>query len=415
MKTILSALTLTLWAFVAPLAAPGVASADDDEIEILTQNLYVGSNLFQILDPSNPVPVTAAKIFSDIQMTDFHQRAEVIADLIAKKRPHLVGLQEVSLLRTECPSGIFYPPFDPTPNAADVFADYRQILLNALAARNLDYDVAAYVENVDVELPVLNAPGLLPGCAAQFFDARLTDFDVTLTRGDVAASVVLEKRFIANFPVPTAAGTVTFHRGFTVVDATVDGRQTRFVNLHLEVGGNPVANFFQFAQANELTQTLDFLATLPGGDKALIVAGDFNSSPDAFYADCTLPDPLTGSVVPNGCLTAYGFMVVNGYADIWDLRDDDEWKPGFTCCQSPLLTNAESELSRRIDHIWYRGPLTAAGGLEQLDEVEAKVTGTKQENRTVDGLWSSDHAGVFAVLEFDDDDDDDDDSDSDSD
>ena len=49
MKTILPALTLTLGAFVALFAAPGIASADDDEIKILTQNLYVGSNLFQIL------------------------------------------------------------------------------------------------------------------------------------------------------------------------------------------------------------------------------------------------------------------------------------------------------------------------------------------------------------------------------
>lgn len=402
MKTILPALTLTVGAFVVLLAVSGTASADDDEIEVLTQNLYVGSDLFQILNPTNPVPVRAAKIFSDVQMTDFHQRAEVIADLIAAKRPHLVGLQEVSLLRTECPSSIVITG-DPTPDAKEVFADYRQILLDALAARGLDYKVAAAVQNVDVELPVLNAPGLLTGCPAttmQFFDARLTDFDVTLVRGDVTASVVLEKRFIASLPIPISPEvTITFHRGFTVVDANVDGRESRFVNLHLEVGGNPIANFFQFAQAHELTQTLDLLATLPGGDKPLIVAGDFNSSPDAFYADCTLPDPF-GPVVANGCLTPYGFMVVNGYADLWDLRDDDEWKPGYTCCQAPLLTNAESELSTRIDHIWYRGPLSAGGGVEQLDEVEAEVRGTRKKDRTVDGLWPSDHAGVLAELEF---------------
>ena len=409
MKKLLRTLTTMLGAFGVLLTMPGIASADDDKIKVLTQNLYVGSNLFQILDDTDPVPVVAAQIFSDVQMTDFFSRVEFIADLIAKKRPHLVGLQEVSLLRTECPSNILGPTGDPTPNAMDVFADYREILLDALAARGLDYEVIASIENVDVELPALNIPGLLPDCGAQFFDVRLTDFDITLKRGDVAATTVMEKRFEVNFPVPTPAGPVTFYRGFTVVDADIRGRKVRFANTHLEVDGNAFANFFQFVQAYELTQTLNALALSPWGDRPLIVAGDFNSSPDKFYADCFLPDPVTGVFVENGCLSAYGLMAANGFADTWDLRDDDEWKPGFTCCQAPLLDNRKSELDRRIDHVWYRGPLTTGGGLEQLDEVKVKVTGAKKKDKTVNGLWSSDHAGVLAVLKFEEEDDDDDD------
>jgi hypothetical protein len=406
MKKLLRTLTTMLGVFAVLLTMPGIASADDDKIKVLTQNLYVGSNLFQILDDTSPVPVVAAQIFSDVQMTDFHSRVEVIADLIAKRRPHLVGLQEVSLLRTECPSNILGPSGDPTPNAMDVFADYREILLDALVARGLDYEVIASIENVDVELPALNIPGLLPDCGAQFFDVRLTDFDLTLKRGDVAATTVMEKRFEVNFPVPTPAGPVTFYRGFTVVDADIRGRKVRFANTHLEVDGNAFANFFQFVQAYELTQTLNALALSPWGDRPLIVAGDFNSSPDKFYADCFLPDPVTGVFVENGCLSAYGLMAANGFADTWDLRDDDEWKPGFTCCQAPLLDNRKSELDRRIDHVWYRGPLMTGGGLEQLDEVKVKITGAKKKDKTVNGLWPSDHAGVLAVLKFEKEDDD---------
>jgi hypothetical protein len=409
MKKLLRTLTTMLGVFAVLHTMPGVASADDDKIKVLTQNLYVGSNLFQILDDTDPVPVVAAQIFSDVQMTDFFSRVEFIADLIAKKRPHLVGLQEVSLLRTECPSNILGPTGDPTPNAMDVFADYREILLDALVARGLDYEVIASIENVDVELPALNIPGLLPDCGAQFFDVRLTDFDITLKRGDVAATTVMEKRFEVNFPVPTPAGSVTFYRGFTVVDADIRGRKVRFANTHLEVDGNAFANFFQFVQAYELTQTLNALALSPWGDRPLIVAGDFNSSPDKFYADCFLPDPVTGVFVENGCLSAYGLMAANGFADTWDLRDDDEWKPGFTCCQAPLLDNRKSELDRRIDHVWYRGPLTTGGGLERLDEVKVKVTGAKKKDKTVNGIWPSDHAGVLAFLKFEEEDDDDDD------
>ena len=405
MKNLLRTLTTVLGAFAVLLTIPGTASADDDKIRVLTQNLYVGSNLFQILDDSDPVPVVAAKIFSDVQMTDFYSRVEVIADLIAKKRPHLVGLQEVSLLRTECPSNIIFPPGDPTPNAVDVFADYRQILLDALAERGLDYEVIASIENADVELPSVNVPGLLPECDQPYFDVRLTDFDITLKRGDVTANAIMEKRFDVNFPVPTPAGPVTFYRGFTVVDADIGGHAVRFVNTHLEVDGNAFANFFQFVQAYELTQTLNALALSPGGDRPLIVAGDFNSSPDKFYADCFLPNPVTGVFVANGCLSAYGLMASSGYADTWDLRDDDEFKPGFTCCQAPLLGNKRSELDRRIDHVWYRGPLSGDGGFQRLDEVNVQVTGAKKKDKTVNGLWSSDHAGVFAVLKFEEDDD----------
>jgi len=410
MNKLLRTLTVTLGALTVLFTLPGTASADNEKVKVLTQNLYVGSDLFQLVsgtgsEPELSVPQIAEKIFSDIQMTDFHSRVEVIADLIAKKKPHLVGLQEVSMLRTACPSEMLTPMPDPEPNATDVFADYEKILLDALAARGLDYVVIASIENVDVELPATNTMGLLPECGAPLFDVRLTDYDITLKRADVSATPVMARRFQAGLPVPTLAGSVTFHRGFTIVDAEVDGRSVRFVNTHLEVDGDPFANLFQFLQALELTQTLDGLATSILGDKPLIVAGDFNSSPDMFYVDCF--QPALGTVVENGCPSAYGFMVLNGYADTWDLRDDDEWKPGFTCCQPPLLGNRKSELSRRIDHVWFRGPLSTGGGLGQLNEVKVKVTGAKKKDKTVNGLWSSDHAGVFAVLKFEEEDDDD--------
>ena len=392
--------------FLALMLAPGFALADGDTIKVLTQNLYIGADVFQILDDTQPPPFIAAKIFSDIQKTDFEQRAEVIAGLIAKKRPHLVGLQEVTLVRTECPSNIVFPPNDPSPNATEVFADYLEILLAALEAKGAKYDVVATVENVDAELPVSNMPEQLIDCQASFFDARVTDYDITLKRHDVSAFMLLEKNFIANFPVPTPAGTILFKRGFTVVDAEFKGREVRFVNTHLEPDGNPFGNFFQSAQADELVQTLDGLALLPGGNKPLIVVGDLNSSPDDFFSDCVLPpDPDIGVVVPDGCLTPYGFMSLNGYTDLWTVRDDDDWKPGYTCCQAPLLNNEKSQLSRRIDHVWYRAPSIPGSEPDQLDEANAKVLGTrKKKDRTVDGLWSSDHAGVLGILEFDDDD-----------
>ena len=321
-------------------------------LNVMTQNLYVGANLFKILEGEpGDVPFKAAEIFGDIQMTDFQQRAESIADLVLEHDPHLIGLQEVSLIRTQCPDDIILPPGDPTPNATDVYADYLQILMDALAARGLDYEVAASVENADIELPVANL-GLLD-CAYPLFDARLTDHDVTLRRSDVEVSLSVGANYLANFPVPTPAGPIVFKRGYNIVDVDVKGRSYRFVNTHLEVNGNPFANGFQFAQAYELTQILIGMSGT-FGDEILVVVGDFNSDPyDGPLVDCMQPPTFDTLGL---CPTPYAVMTANGYTDTWTKRNGAA-DPGYTCCQSDLLMNPESSLDQRIDHVWLRPPM----------------------------------------------------------
>lgn len=389
-------LTLGLLIFLclsqASLAGEG-KRGQSGRLSVMTQNLYVGSNLFQILNGApEEVPLNAAKIFGDIQLTDFQQRAESVADLVMEHEPHLIGLQEVSLIRTQCPDDIVFPPNTSEPNATDLYADYLQILLDALSARGLDYEVAASVENADVELPVLNL-GLLD-CPYPLFDARLTDYDVTLRRSDVDVTLSIGANYQANFPVPTPAGPIVFIRGYNIVDANVEGRSYRFVNTHLEVNGNPFANGFQFAQAYELTQILDGMAAI-FGDEILVVVGDLNSDPeDGPLVDCMQP-PLFET--PGSCPTPYALFSANGYTDTWLLRNGAP-DPGYTCCQADLLMNTVSWLDQRIDHVWVRPPLAGAQGPHFLRGVHAEVVGDRQEDRTVDGLWPSDHAGVVVDM-----------------
>lgn len=376
------------------LALAGVGKGGQSgRLSVMTQNLYVGSNLFQILGGApEEVPLNAAKIFSDIQVTDFHQRAEVIADQVLEHQPHLIGLQEVSLVRTQCPDDIVFQPNNLAPNATDVYADYLQILLDALAARGLDYEVAASVVNADVELPVANL-GLID-CPYPLFDARLTDHDVTLRRADVDVDFAASANFLANFPVPTPAGPIVFTRGYNIVDVSVEDRSYRFVNTHLEVNGNPFANGFQFAQAYELTQVLDGMAGT-FGDKILVVVGDLNSDPgDGPMVGCMLPPAFD---TPGLCPTPYTVMAANGYIDTWTVRNGSP-DPGYTCCQSDLLMNTDSWLDQRIDHVWVRPPLSGPQGPHFLRAVHAETLGDNQEDRTVDGLWMSDHAGVVVGM-----------------
>lgn len=389
---LVSSLILTLCLSQVSLAGEGKGGYSG-RLVVMTQNLYVGSNLFQVLDGEpDEVPFTAAKIFSDIQITDFQQRAESIANLVMEHEPHLVGLQEVSLIRTQCPDDIVFPPNNSAPNATDVYADYLQILLDALAARGLNYEVAASIENADVELPVANL-GLLD-CPYPLFDARLTDYDVTLRRHDVDVTLSVSANYQANFPVPTPAGPIVFKRGYNIVDTDIAGRSYRFVNTHLEVNGNPFANGFQFAQAYELTQTLDNMATI-FGDEILVVVGDLNSDPgDGPLVNCMQPPAFD---TPGLCPTPYAVMTGSGYTDTWTVRNGAS-ASGYTCCQADLLMNEVSWLDQRIDHVWVRPPLAGAQGPNFLRGVHAEVVGAHQDDRTVDGLWPSDHAGVVVGM-----------------
>ena len=362
-------------------------------LKVMTQNLYVGGDLFKILEGEpEEVPLRAAEIFGEVQATDFHQRAEAIADLVAKHRPHLIGLQEVSLIRTQCPDDIVLPPNNPLPNASDVYADYLQTLMNALVARGLKYEIAAAVTDVDVELPVANLE-LLPGCPYPLFDARLTDRDVTLRRADVGVDFSVSANFLANFPVPTPAGPIVFMRGYNIVDLTLNKRRYRFVNTHLEVDGDPYANGFQFAQAFELTQVLDGFSAL--GDRTVVMAGDFNSGPGTGpMVPCMLPPDFD---TLGQCPTAYAWLADYGYVDTWTIRNGAP-DVGFTCCQDGLLMSEQSELDRRIDHIWLRAPLGGAAGPALVRGVHATVVGDRQKDRTAGWLWPSDHAGVVTGM-----------------
>ena len=88
------------------------------------------------------------------------------------EEPHVIGLQEVSLIRTQFPGNALAPdgsgieflgdfPTDPRftfkLDAATVEFDYLQLLLDALEDRGLDYVAvaAASPTNADVEFPAI--------------------------------------------------------------------------------------------------------------------------------------------------------------------------------------------------------------------------------------------------------------------
>ncbi len=348
---ILNAGLIALVAVAATVAAPqsAVARDDGDDLSVMTQNLYIGTDL-QAVFAATSFPALLAGVESEwakVQSTNFPERAHAIAATIDEHDPDVISVQEAILFRTG-------PAFDPA-QATDVRYDYLQILIDALAARGLRYEAAAVVTNADIELPT----GTLG------IDIRVTDRDALLVRSaphgrGVEVVAAASGNYVARASLPSVAGPLVLQRGWVSVDVRSHGRTVRVVGTHLEVSTSPVV---QAAQASEL------LNGPANTSMPVILAGDFNSA-------------AAGTV---HATPTYAMLRAAGFDDAWAERRPRE--DGFTCCQAADLRNVTSQLNARIDLILMRGRF----------EVE---TVRRLIGQTPSGLWQSDHAGVVADLEL---------------
>jgi len=355
------------------LVLPWVAHAADQgktrhvlPIRVMTQNLYVGADIFRVFEAQTPeeVPFAVAGIWQTIQDTNFPERAARIAAEIDHERPDVVGLQEVAWLTRLSPG-------DP-PQVDEI--EFLAILLDALEDRGLDYVVAGVVMNSDTELPIVTQTGL--GLV------RYIDRDAVLVRSAVEFADVTAGNYLAMLEVPIGDPPVTvaqFQRGYITMKLRFDRRWFRLANTHLEVEGadlDPMIPYIQAAQAQELIGLLA-AETLP-----VIVTGDLNSSP------LDLPAP---PLVP-----PYWQFVASGYADVWELKPGPT-DPGYSCCQAEDLLNPLSMLTERIDLIFVRNDL-GTPGVTLLGPVRVEAVGDDPADMTPTGLWPSDHAGVAAQI-----------------
>jgi hypothetical protein len=392
-KTLLNLMSLLGIGFLSLSAATALAASNQQganvyKLEVMTQNLFVGADVFRVFGGAPCGPLQSIyEIYETVQATDFPERAEAIADVVMRQKPHVIGLQEVSLFRSQFPSDgetvidLENGTFSFVPNAEDVVFDYLQILLDALAARGLDYTVvnAATSWNADIEFPMASFDQSC-NLTSIPMDLRLTDRDVILVRGDLPTTNAFNANFLFNLPVEIDVGQplplgFEFVRGFGQVDIEVGEDMFRVVNTHLEVGddadpASPV-NLIQLLQASEL------IGAVTGTPLPLVVIGDFNSSP-------SLLDPRP----------AYGMMTGAGYMDLWNMRQGPA-DPGFTCCQEELLRNADSNLFERVDLLFTFLPLGA-----ELMPITTRTLGDRDNEKTASGMWPSDHAGVVGTLKF---------------
>jgi endonuclease/exonuclease/phosphatase family metal-dependent hydrolase len=365
-RVLLGSLLLTLLAVACSedrVTAPAGQQSPDfslgrgaEAVTVMTLNVYVGGYVDRILAAQDPneIPLLVAETFQEMLFTSFPERAQAFADEIARTRPHLVGLQEISLIRYQSPGDAVIGGTTP---ATDVLMNYLDILMASLAARGLDYTVAGVVENFDVEVPMIVSPP--PDLA--FDDVRLTDYDVVLARGDVWTSNVAEE----NFDAAIGFMGLDITRGYVAVDATIRNKTYRFVNAHLEPDDLDV----QSDQADEL------ISFLEDESKPVILVGDLNTQ------------------APHG--EVYQQFMAAGYEDAWLRNLKRGESDGLTSPHHHLLMNPEVEFSQRIDLILVRNNNR---GTTVMGPVFATVWGDEQTDRTPSGLWPSDHAAIIAEL-----------------
>ena len=389
--------------------------AGGDSIRVMTQNQYLGADLtpfFTALADGNFLGEAAAAL-QQIALNNFRIRARRFATEVKLTDPDVIALQEVFDFSLN--GGHPEPPF----------LDHLEETLDALAARGLNYVVAAAVKNFDLTIPLDLNGDFIPE------SVRVFDRDVILVREGVSwenlsgsystsglcgvpienpafdeaipelgpeylqsipseyeygdeigdgcnYTVVVQVPSPIDFVDPLEEPVITIKRGFVGVDVTVRGKDYRIVNTHLEqnqIGDDPGTAIFQTLQAVELIGTL--LATTPS-DLPLILMGDFNSS---------LEDEPFGLIDP-----PYQIISGAGFADIWDTNRFAFFDPGYTCCQAADLANRRSQLDERIDLIFVRD----ASFLSY-----AFVVGRVPIfPRFFPPNWASDHAGVFAKLIF---------------
>jgi endonuclease/exonuclease/phosphatase family metal-dependent hydrolase len=262
----------------------------------------------------------------------------------------VLALQEVALWRIQAAAD-----GNATP-ATEAAYDFLALLVDALARRGLEYDVAVVADNADVESTAELANG-------DRLDVRFTDRDAILVRRGAPFTITgtSQGKFTANLVIPTIIGeNIDFRRGWVAVDLTPvlgGGAPVRVLDTHLEAIADPIRD----AQVAELVA-----GPIRDAPTELVAAGDFNLAPTAI---------------------GYDALTTVGLNDVWVSGAPGD--PGPTCCQAADLRNPMSMLSERIDFVFVRGAIGTAS-VERF--------GVLPSERTELGLWPSDHAGVAAIL-----------------
>lgn len=347
-------------------SVPAKAAKGGGKLKVMTQNLYLGADLFPAIEAANQGTtqflLAAAKVYQGAMASDFPTRAEAFAKTVQQQKPDIIGLQEVS-------DWITYRK-DPGPTLQS--QDFLKIVKKALAKQGLKYKVVGIAQNATIgPFPYIDpsascgAPtGILPTtwpCSIQLRDRDVILVNTKTKKLSYKKKSVKSGLYSAQQTFVIAGQTISFGRGWVYADMAYKGASFRYANTHLEVGG--VSAPIQEKQAKQ------FVKVVKKGVGTVIATGDFNS--DAY-----------GQYSPK----SYKILTRSYFKDMWTPAKDGK---GLSCCQSADLSNPVSENDTRIDLVLGHGKVKAQ------KSVNTNVTPFRDAPVP---LWESDHGGVVSTL-----------------
>jgi Endonuclease/Exonuclease/phosphatase family len=354
-------------------------------IKVMTRNLFLGADLGPGTRATSLQQLVnaAGQILNQVDANRFDVRAEGLAREILKKKPDLVGLQEVALWRqAPCTDN----PLAFTATQVRPAGDFLALLLAQLNKTKERYSVVIAEPEFDFQVWA-NMDGdestSAPGCPfGSEIEGRLTMRDAILVRNTtrITTSDPAAAHFNTLLRVQPGGVPVDVTRGWTKVTAQVRGSEQpfTFVNTHLEAFDNNASNptnqntsvgngEIREAQAEELIA--------PGGpatgSQPVILLGDLNSD--------TVTPLKPGDELADQALLDAGFVDVSTY------------NPLGCCLEADVLSEDGggdvTQFDHKVDHV-----MTNAPDVVRLRR--SQVTGLKPMN----GFWDSDHAGIVSAL-----------------
>lgn len=345
---------------------PTRAAKGGGKLKVMTQNLYLGADLFPAIEAANQGTteflLAAAQVYQGAMASDFPTRAAAFAKTVKQEKPDIIGLQEVSEWITNRTV--------PGPDLES--QDFLKIVKRALAAEGLKYKVAGISQNATIgPFPYLDpaascgAPsGILPSgwpCSIQLKDRDVILVNTKTKKLSYKKKSVKSGLYSAQQTFVIAGQTISFGRGWVYADMTYKGASFRFANTHLEVGG--ISAPIQEKQAKQ------FVKVTKKGAGTVIATGDFNTDAYGQYS-----------------AKSYKILTRSYFRDMWKPKKDGR---GLTCCQSADLSNPVSENETRIDLV------LGHGKVRPQKSVNTNVTPFRVAPAP---LWESDHGGVVSTL-----------------
>jgi hypothetical protein len=330
-------------------------SQGNGDLRVMNYNVYEGTNFTEI-SQAHTFPeflVAVGDTITNVRATNPLQRMQAVATQILNAAPTMVSLEEIARWGTGS-----FDPVTQTCGAISVEFDTLQELLDSLAAQGGHYAVA--VKQTQWNFPPV--PGLT---SSGFLCVQFTGYNAILVRTDLPGSMfswsnaqsgLYVARIFANTPV----GSLPLPGAWESIDVQFHNRAFRFIGTDFDAVDAGVRE----------QQGAELRSGAANTSLPVIVAMDSNSQAAPLPQDATYLDFLAA-----------------GYADTW--ANLNPRNIGLSCCQNEFVNNPVSEFYTRIDLILNLGAVRG----QQIE-----LFGNEDGDKTADGLWPSDHAGIAAQM-----------------